>query len=427
MECIDYRRFEIISWFISGFNCNVIGKDNRFIHVKKAAQTGFCYGILNVQSAVKNASRFGFVCEQKKQYFFLKIQVSILVNGHRNGRIFCHFFCTRLFISLQLNCFVFCLQGSMAKQGVGRVFCVTGIQTRDQIRHNQSGKAASKGHVGFTTALVGQSDNESNTSGYLSSSSFESSGEERRLMLNEEKVFQVWDKWGERVRVHSGPKSSTPKQGSEAVVNRRRVNVSGDSSKSLLAIKKSLTEKCADAGTLEDSFWDIKVTRVQKSSSEGDVRASHMKQADNSWKRRGVAFADVHDAGSDINFSRHRTNSQDWKRRPYLTQSTSHQDLRSHNSSNGSHRNSGDYSNYSALPRYRVKVDADTNLVTQMCKSCADFADEGKPVDESMSEFLGNVDKENLASFLNFYDRVTNSSDYERARRNPKNYESVFF
>lgn len=314
----------------------------------------------------------------------------------------------------------------MAKQGVGRVFCVTGIQTRDQIRHNQSGIPVSKGHVGFTTALIGQSDNESNTSGYLSSSSFESSGEERRLMLNEEKVFQVWDKWGERVRAHSGPKSSTPKQGSEAVVNRRRVNVSGDSSKSLLAIKKSLTEKSADAGTLEDSFWDIKVTRVQKSSSEGDVRASHMKQADNSWKRRGVAFADVHDAGSDINFSRHRNNSQDWKRRPYLTQSTSHQDLRSHNSSK-SQRNSGDYSNYSALPRYRVKVDADTNLVTQICKSCADFADEGKPVDESMSEFLGNVDKENLASFLNFYDRVTNSSDYERARRNPKNYESVFF
>lgn len=246
-------------------------------------------------------------------------------------------------------------------------------------------------------------------------------------MPNEQKVFRIWDKWGKRVRAPSGPKSSTPKQGSEAATFRRRVNTSGESGKSLLVFKKSLTEKTADEQVLEDSFWDIKTPRVHKSSSEGDIRKDNKSVSNCSWKRKGVAFADQHDAGLDISSRRNSSNSQEWRRRPFITQSTSHQDLRLPLHGSSESRKSDNSQSYSALPRYRVKVNADTNLVSQICRSCADFADEGKPVDESMTEFLSNVDQDNLASFLNFYDKVTNSTEYERARKNPNNYEAVYY
>lgn len=314
----------------------------------------------------------------------------------------------------------------MAHQSLGRVFCVTGVHASDR------NKVATSSTGSYKSAhSVGQSDTESNTSGYLSSSSFESSGEERRLVLNEKKVFRIWDKWGERVRAPSGPKSSTPKQGSEAAVLRKRANVSQDSSKRLLAFKKNLTGSANEEIVLEDSFWDIPTPRVHKSSSEGDIRVNRISSENSSLKPKHIDFSKQHDAGSEIDFSRERNGpkSQEWKRRPFLTQSTSYQDLRvtSQNSNTGNNGNGDDCTNYNALPRYRVKVDGDSNLVTQICKSCADFADEGKPVDESMTEFLANVDKQNLASFLNFYDRMTNSTAYERARRNPKNYEAVYY
>ena len=329
-----------------------------------------------------------------------------------------------VFTCLCFVCLCFQTYRPMAKESIGRVFCVTGVQASDELNRNQQNTPVNKRRTS------GYSDSESNTSGYLSSSSFESSGEEKRLGLNGQKVFRVWDRWGQQVQVPSGPTSSTPKQGSEGVVIGRRVNLSGDSSKSMLAIKKNLTEKSLDERVVEDSFWGIKTPCVHKSNSEGDIRKGNKSSMDGSRSRRAVAFADELENGLNKDCSQRNRNiskNQDWKRRPFLTQSTSQQDIRMTSQQTGNQRSGSDNSNYSALPRYRVKMNANTNLVTQICRSVADFADEGKPVDESMTEFLSNVDKDNLATFLNFYDKVTSTQDYERARRNPSNYEAVYY
>ncbi|XP_045176066.2 uncharacterized protein LOC123536743 isoform X2 [Mercenaria mercenaria] len=311
---------------------------------------------------------------------------------------------------------------------LGRVFCVTGMQSQSH-EHVQSATPSLMGSECGSTNFIGQCDTDSNTSGYLSSSSFESSGEEKRLLPNEQKVFNVWTKWGQQVHI---PKSSTPKQGSESIAYRKlakRVNMTNESGKNVLCIKKNFQSNTNEPEVF-DSFWDIQTPqRVQRSSSEGDVNNMDKKTNDD-WKRKSVQAPITHDAGQEIVKNNKLTKSQDWKRKPFLTLSDSQLDLRlcapNHNATRKS-------SAYSALPRYRVKVDADpvvtkNKLVQQLTKSCADFVDEGVPVDESMSEFLSNVDRENLASFLNFYDKVTNSSaSYEKARRNPNNYEAVYY
>ncbi|XP_060556362.1 uncharacterized protein LOC132717020 isoform X2 [Ruditapes philippinarum] len=311
------------------------------------------------------------------------------------------------------------------RSNMGRVFCVTGMQNESR---EERVKSVTPSVIGSECGST-RSDTDSNTSGYLSSSSFESSGEEKRLVPNGHKVFNVWTKWGEQVSV---PKSSTPKQGSENVAYRKltkRVNVSSEMGKSVLSIKKNFEKP---SNIEQDSFWGIQTPqRVQRSSSEGDVHVIERK-SDNEWKRKSVQAPVTHDAGQEIIPSNKMSKSQDWKRRPFLTLSDSQLDQRLCGPISKSTSNTRNNSAYSALPRYRVKVDADpvvskNRLVEQLSKSCADFADEGVPVDESMSEFLSNVDRDNLASFLNFYDKVTNSSSYEKARRNPNNYEAVYY
>lgn len=319
----------------------------------------------------------------------------------------------------------------------GRVFCVTGMHNPSQ----QQELSVTPNVIGtgcVSTNVNGQSDSDSNTSGYLSSSSFESSGEDKRLVLNEQKVFNVWTKWGEQVRV---PKSSTPKQGSEYIAYKKlakRVNMSSDSGRCMLALKKNLYQQSKKTSTnneneTADSFWDIKTPKVHRSSSEGDVNKSD-KHNDAMWKRQSVQTPIKHDAGQEIVTCKilAAKKSQDWKRRPFLTLSDSQLDLRLSGVSDKNHSAKNRTKTYNALPRYRVKVDEDpvvskTYLAQQITKSCADFSDTGVPVDESMSEFLSKVDRENLASFLNFYDRMTNTSAYEKARRNPNNYEAVFY
>jgi len=331
----------------------------------------------------------------------------------------------------------------------GRVFCVTGYTSTERagVALTSTRLTSSKLSTG---SLSSQCDSESNTSGYLSSSSLEASVEEKRLSPNEDKVFRVWSQWSQHLEgpgVTSGPKSSTPKQASEGIRLKKRVNNSLECGKSLLAIKKNFNTTGSKVNSVtdsEDSFWGIKTPRVQKSSSEGDIHTSD--GATNKVCRQKQV--PVHDAGSAINTTsgNKSSSSQFWRRRPYLTQSTSHEDLRvkpESTSSTTSSRTSSKTAvqksmcnlntNYSALPRYRVPVTETTEshvtkqLASQLSRTCADFADSGVPVDESMSEFLSNVDKNNLAGFLNFYDHVTSSSAYERARRNPKNYEAVLF
>ena len=66
----------------------------------------------------------------------------------------------------------------------GRVFCVTGVKVDPKPTNPQT-----TGQTLPAKKLIGQT--ETDSSGYLSSSSFESSREERRLKLNEQKVFKV--------------------------------------------------------------------------------------------------------------------------------------------------------------------------------------------------------------------------------------------
>jgi hypothetical protein len=295
-------------------------------------------------------------------------------------------------------------------------------------RTKESERQAAIGQDYISTHLIGQSDCESNTSGYMSSSSFESSGEEKRLVLNEQKVFDVWSKLSEKVQI---PKSSTPIQASEKAILRKRVMLSSESGKHMLTIKKTLNGKSKESkekAEMVDSFWDIPTPRVSRCNSENDVRRSN--DGDNTRDQHKRSSVPSHDAGLDIN-ERMQAESQSCKRKPLLTNSDSQLELRSANDGRNNVRNISS-SSYSVLQRYRIKVDSDqivsqTKLAKQLSKSCADFMDEGLPVDESISEFLANVDKENLAGFLNFYDKMTSGDAYERARRNPKNYEAVYY
>ncbi|XP_052797499.1 uncharacterized protein LOC128229729 isoform X2 [Mya arenaria] len=321
---------------------------------------------------------------------------------------------------------------SSSERRQGRVFCVTGVSAEmGTFAAPPSSIKCSSG------SLSSQCDTESNTSGYISSSSFESSGEEKLLIPNEDKVFRVWNQWSLELDANPGPKSSTPKQASEGITMRRRVNISTEAGKSMLAIKKvfSSDSKRSDSSSnqisSDDSFWGIRTPRVQKSSSEGDIHKGKI-TCDNSWKRKPLP---LHDAGMEIQTSSYKggPHSQEWRRRPFVTQSTSQEDLRAASTTN---RPTSDRTSYSALPRYRVTVPASqpfcyasaTNkLASHLSKSCADFVDTGVSVDDSMTEFFSNVNKENLAGFLDFYDRVTSGPAYERARRNPNNYEAVLF
>lgn len=343
-----------------------------------------------------------------------------------------------------------------------RAFYVTGVQV-------EIGQASS------TTNLIGQSDTDSNTSGYLSSSSFESTGEERRLVLNEQKVFQLWEKLGQHVHVQRNsaakqsedsvcrktfsmklrddssrkftsklseetlyPRNSTPKQ---QVHNghKKRVKISTESGRSLLSIKRNLGNSgLHKQSTKQNSPSYIETTNTYKSKYENELRKqcqeryakadiSHVKS--DSCIGTASQCAIKHDSGTAIDDVRCRrvktSTSNEWKRKPFLTLSNIASDLLS---TDNISKCSTNFSNYNSLPRYRVTVDGNTkatksNLAKKLNKSCADFSEEGLPVDESMTEFLSNVDQNNLASLLNFYDRVTSGPGYEKARRY---YEAVY-
>jgi hypothetical protein len=112
--------------------------------------------------------------------------------------------------------------------------------------------------------------------------------------------------------------------------------------------------------------------------------------------------------------------SQDWKRRPYLTQSDSYLDSRLYKaeSTNILTKPVPKSQSFGALPRYRVKFDLDP-VVTK--NKLIEPRDGIVSVDESMGEFLTSVDRDNFASFLMFYDKVTHSS------RNPNAHDAVYF
>ena len=286
---------------------------------------------------------------------------------------------------------------------VGRVFCVTGVNQDESLAFITNEEENNTCH----------SDTESNSSGYSSSSSVEYSGEEKRQLPNDRKVFQMW----EQLKQHAQePKCSTPKQ-SRAV---RRVT---SSTKNLLAIRKTLgksrvsqqSDSKMNTNNIDnDSFWDIELPeRKNACSASSDMPNTTCERP------RSVPLSTSHEAGSEIPSTRRssggdrkttcQVTSNTWRRRPYLTLSNSDSDLRKCRKASQHSGSSSDsnISKYNCLPRYRVKVESDTE------------------VDESMSEFISSVDKDNLAGILQFYDHITSESAYRQKQKSP--YESVFF
>ncbi|KAH3693660.1 hypothetical protein DPMN_081100 [Dreissena polymorpha] len=66
---------------------------------------------------------------------------------------------------------------------------------------------------------------ESDTSGYLSTSSLDSTEEESRLAVNEDKIMSVWNCWSQYKDSSSGLKGSTPKRTSPGGDHKVRVNL----------------------------------------------------------------------------------------------------------------------------------------------------------------------------------------------------------
>ena len=298
---------------------------------------------------------------------------------------------------------------------VGRVFCVTGVQ---QTEPEDFLLCHAKQNASHT-------DTESNSSGYVSSSSFDSTGEERRIVPNEHKVFQIWERWSEHVQI---PKSSTPKDTS----TRRLTN----SKQNLLTIRKTLGKNCSssqkECETKKDSFRDIEIPeRLQV--------ADRVKDDANVDRPNSVPTTKHHDAGSEIpqgkTFNREKSTtnaSTDWRRKPFLTLSNSDSDLRScgqerqlRGGSRGSYSDSN-ISEYNCLPRYRVTVDKEKYELS-IDQERIDFYGEGLPVDESMTEFISTVDKDNLAGILQFYDHVTSESANRQTKTTTPRIESAYF
>ncbi|KAH3693658.1 hypothetical protein DPMN_081098 [Dreissena polymorpha] len=230
----------------------------------------------------------------------------------------------------------------------GNVFCMTET-SRMRYPSNSS-----------TFATYGRY--ESDTSGYLSTSSLDSTEEESRLAVNEDKIMSVWNCWSQYKDFSSGLKCSTPKRTSPSGVLKVRVNLKTGS--------RHLAYKSRSEGDLHRPV-------VQKSLDD-----YHTKSVDSGLNNLSSVQCKAYV-------------SQDWKRRPYMTKSTTEKDLRL----------AGNNSKHERLPRYRVTIND---------QSRASYgAISGFSVDEFMSEFLSNVNQEDLR----FYDRVIRKAKIERFGR----------
>jgi hypothetical protein len=225
--------------------------------------------------------------------------------------------------------------------------------------------------ISSTFSTSDRYESDSDTSGYISPSSLDSTEEEIRLTVNDEKIMSVWNCWSQYIDSSSGLNRSPTKRTSPSGVLKVRVNFKTGSRR-------------------------IK----QKSRSEGDLYRPNMK------KPLDCNHAESLDSGLNTFSSIQCPTfvSQDWKRRPYMTQSTSEKDLRV----------AGNQSNHERLPRNRVTMNEPSRATNG--------AISGFSVDESMSESLSNVNQENLASYLQFYDRVTRKAKIERFVRDGSVY-----
>ncbi|KAH3693657.1 hypothetical protein DPMN_081097 [Dreissena polymorpha] len=137
--------------------------------------------------------------------------------------------------------------------------------------------------------------NESDTSGYMSTSSLDSTEEESRLTVDEDKIMSVWNCWSQYKDSSSGLKCSTPKRTSPSGVLKVHVN-------------------------FKTGFRHL----AFKSRSEGDLRRPVEQKPLDGYHAESV------DSGlntfSSVQYKAYV--DLDWKRRPYMTKSTTEKDLR---------------------------------------------------------------------------------------------------
>ncbi|KAH3693171.1 hypothetical protein DPMN_192573 [Dreissena polymorpha] len=188
-----------------------------------------------------------------------------------------------------------------------------------------------------TVAISGHYESDSDTSGCLSTSSLDSTGEDIRLTVNDDKMMSVWNCWSDDTHYSSSPKCSTPKRTSPSGVLKKRVN-----------------------------FKTGRRRFEQKSRSEGDLRGFDVN------KPLDCNNAESLDSAlKTFSCIQNRAYAgKDWKPRPYMTQSTSENDVRI----------AGNKSKYDRFPRYRVTMNDRTRAIHSAMSGCS--------VDESMSEFL---------------------------------------
>ncbi|KAH3697703.1 hypothetical protein DPMN_085212 [Dreissena polymorpha] len=155
--------------------------------------------------------------------------------------------------------------------------------------------------------------------------------------------MSAWNCWNQHIDSFSGPKCSTPKRTSASGVLKIRISFKTGS------------------GRLE-----------KKSRSEGDVRTPKKPLDKNHAVSQDSGFNTLSSIKSQA-FVR-----PDRKRRPYMTQSTSENDLQ--------------VAGNQRLPRYRVTMNDVTNV-----RHCPIS---GYSLDDSMRHFLSHVHQENLVSYL---------------------------
>ncbi|KAH3773676.1 hypothetical protein DPMN_175044 [Dreissena polymorpha] len=97
------------------------------------------------------------------------------------------------------------------------VLCMTDMSTDMSIMQHPA--------YSSTVATSGHNECDSDTSGYMSTASLDSTGEERRLTANADKIMSVWNCWSQNIDTSFGSKCSTPKHTSQRRVLKMRVNL----------------------------------------------------------------------------------------------------------------------------------------------------------------------------------------------------------
>ncbi|KAH3827890.1 hypothetical protein DPMN_129834 [Dreissena polymorpha] len=254
----------------------------------------------------------------------------------------------------------------------GRVLCVSGSPRMQNHRVN-SCEAYSFGETGC----------DSDTSGYSSTSSIDSVEEERRVAPSEEKIKSVWKCWSQHLNSFSGPRCSTPKPDSENVVLKKRVKLRYFS-RPLTAVKKMLCSHSSDRDTLV-----LNSCCIRNPFSPACV-----------LKIRAKQVANMRSLDSGLNF-----------KLSARCQSSVKEDRKCPPCPTPSFYVGGKLITVNRAYNERVSTE-DRQTGNRKPRLQARGLMLGESLDESMAEFLSNVNQQNLASYLQFYDVVTKNANH---------------